>query len=142
MGWIPLPKYLTIMRSDVHGLGLFAAEDIPAGLVMGVTHRPHSRAPHGYLRTSLGSWYNHSEDPNCDKVEGDEGQLFLRSMREIKTGEEILALYTVYEMEDYDPNTVDEVGGGELDMLATEFEKEFEKVVEKYKSREREKEDE
>ena len=34
----PLPEYLAIGPSDIHGVGIIANEDIPAGVDMGITH--------------------------------------------------------------------------------------------------------
>jgi hypothetical protein len=34
----PLKPYLTVKKSGIEGLGLFATEDIPVGEVIGITH--------------------------------------------------------------------------------------------------------
>ena len=34
----PLPEYLAIGPSSIHGAGIFAKEDIPAGIEIGITH--------------------------------------------------------------------------------------------------------
>ena len=91
----PLPPYLTIKDSAIHGLGLYATDDIDAGVDMGITHIKDPRFEHGYSRTPLGAFFNHSETPNCEVVSDD---LFirLRSIKEIKAGDEITAKYTFY----------------------------------------------
>ncbi len=91
----PLPPYLTIKEALVHGLGLFATDDIDAGVDMCITHIKDARFEHGYSRTPLGGFFNHSETPNCEVVYDD---LFIRlvSIKDIKAGEEITAKYTFY----------------------------------------------
>ena len=34
----PLPAYISIGPSDIHGAGIFAVEDIPAEVMIGITH--------------------------------------------------------------------------------------------------------
>jgi len=104
----PLPDCLTIKESPIHGLGLFAKEDIPAGINLGITHYDHD----GYItRTPLGGFYNHSNEPNCERIENENYmQLFdqensqtyyceLFTLRKIKAGEEITVKYTLYNPE-------------------------------------------
>ena len=86
----PLPSCLTIKESDTHGLGLFATKDIPAGVSLGMSHLKHHAK---WIRTPLGGFYNHSEEPNCFKKR--EKNVFkdwyeLTTLRDIKAGEEIL----------------------------------------------------
>jgi hypothetical protein len=60
----PLPKCLTIKSSDIDGLGLFAAEKIPAKVYFGETHfKIDSLAD--CLRTPLGGWIYHSDSCNA-----------------------------------------------------------------------------
>ena len=95
----PLPLCLTIRESEIHGLGLFALEDIGKGVDLGIAHVRMVGFPHGYCRTPLGGFYNHSEDPNCQLVEeglGYNNSKRLVTMREIGQGEEITCRYTLY----------------------------------------------
>lgn len=91
----PLPEYVTIKPSGIDGLGLFATEDIDAKHDIGITHIKDPRFEHGYSRTPLGGFFNHSETPNCEVVYDD---LFIRlkTLRNIKAGEELTAKYTFY----------------------------------------------
>ena len=59
----PLPKNVTIKSSNIEGLGLFSTEVILTGTDLGVSHV----ILHDYelIRTGLGSWVNHNENPNC-----------------------------------------------------------------------------
>ena len=95
----PLPDGLTIKESNVQGLGLFATKDFDADIVLGIVHIQNKNFPHGYIRTELGAFYNHSEDPNCVNVKGFWHQLpvcYLKTIRTIKAGEELTAKYTLY----------------------------------------------
>ena len=95
----PLPDGLTIKESNVQGLGLFATKDFDADIVLGIVHIQNKNFPHCYIRTALGAFYNHSEDPNCVNVKGFWHQLpvcYLKTIRTIKSGEELTAKYTLY----------------------------------------------
>ena len=102
----PLPDCLTIRKSDIEGLGLFATKDILKNTVLGLTHifRPHKEI----IRTPLGGFYNHSDNPNCetyknirvgiDLVYEQNGSMYLKTMKNIKSGEEITVKYTLYKI--------------------------------------------
>ena len=64
----PLPYFLTIKQSDIEGLGLFAKENIDRGVDLGVSHVHHHKFLNSYIRTPLGGFVNHSEEPNCKLV--------------------------------------------------------------------------
>ena len=66
----PLPDGLTIKESNVQGLGLFATKDFESDVVLGIVHILNKNFPHGSIRTALGAFYNHSDDPNCKNVAG------------------------------------------------------------------------
>jgi hypothetical protein len=91
----PLPYYLTIKQSKIEGLGLFATDNIDNNFVIGITHVFDTRFENHYVRTPLGGFFNHSENPNCEVFEDGEF-IKLRTIREIKAGEEITAKYTFY----------------------------------------------
>jgi SET domain-containing protein len=100
----PLPDCLTIKESPIHGLGLYATEDIPEGTKLGNTHwwggkeDPHRQR---IIRTPLGGFYNHSDSPNCVKKEHRWSEFnvmyYLVTLRDIKAGEEITVKYTMYD---------------------------------------------
>lgn len=101
-GYLPLPDYLTIKPSDIHGLGLFAAEDLPAGKELGISHvadTKKGRFPNDSIRTPLGGFINHSSEPNCQFYEEDDTWR-LRTLRAVKKGEELTGEYTVWYDED------------------------------------------
>lgn len=61
----PLPNELTIKKSAIHGLGIFALKDIPKNHRLGTIHIEHFDE---LIRTPLGGFINHSDTPNCKKV--------------------------------------------------------------------------
>ena len=98
----PLPESLTIKTSKVNGLGLFDKEDISVATNLGITH---IKIEDTIIRTPLGGFINHANDPNCAKVElranGYQNETFkkkwnLVTLRDIKKGEELTLRYTFY----------------------------------------------
>jgi len=127
----PLPEGLTIKRSPIEGLGLYATQDVKAHVYIGLTHILDERFENNYLRTPLGGFYNHSDNPNIQRMvtnvlpkskfsdpapNPDEKSevknikasrehlypnvyarfMYLVSIKEIKTGEELTANYNLY----------------------------------------------
>ena len=64
----PLPKQLTIKKSPIEGLGLYAEEDIKKHSFIGVTHIRDEQFENKYIRTPLGGFYNHSNDPTVIRM--------------------------------------------------------------------------
>ena len=98
----PLPNSVTIKQSEINGLGLFAVEDIPSKTLLGITHVYDKGFQDGLIRTPLGGFFNHSEEPNIElmNVKDIEGELWNKVMmtaRDIKEGEEITGKYTIYD---------------------------------------------
>ena len=102
----PLPNFLTIKSSKIEGLGIFAVEKIYGDTCLGVTHVYDIRFKDNLIRTPLGGFINHSDNPNCIIRTQEEGvdQLqnglpmirYLHSLRSIESGEELLIKYTIY----------------------------------------------
>ena len=67
----PLPKQLTIKNSAIEGLGLFAIEDIKKHSFIGVTHIRDEQFENKYIRTPIGGFYNHSNEPNVIRMVSD-----------------------------------------------------------------------
>ena len=104
----PLPKEITVKESTIQGLGLFAIEDIEEGHTFGVTHISDTRFGNGYIRTPLGGFINHSEEPNCKLIPKDKKTfpisengtiLMLVALKDIAEGTEITTKYSLYEFE-------------------------------------------
>ena len=90
----PLPDQLYIRRSAIDGMGLFAKEDIEGNVNLGLTHIVVDGE---LIRTPLGGFVNHSDEPNCIKLKaGNRYNLF--TLRDIKVEEEITLKYTFYEI--------------------------------------------
>ena len=110
---------LTIKKSSIHGLGIFAMKDISKDTVLGISHVKDKddigRYHQGYIRTPLGGFINHSTKPNCVKVkprlrglpkhwpifkEGEEpSSMAIRTSRDIKEDEELTVFYTLYKID-------------------------------------------
>ena len=96
----PLPESVTIKASGIHDLGLFANQKINRTTNLGTTH---IKIGDTIFRTPLGGFINHSNEPNCAKVElhgnGHEPirkKWNLVTLKDIKKGEEMTLRYTFY----------------------------------------------
>tara|TARA_B100001996_G_scaffold374525_1_gene353267 strand:+ start:84 stop:365 length:282 start_codon:yes stop_codon:yes gene_type:complete len=87
-----LPSRLHIKDSPIAGQGIFAKEDVPEGMVLGMSHLIVDEV---IYRTPLGGFINHSDDPNCMKWR-DSDKYFIKTLRSIKSGEELFLKYTFY----------------------------------------------
>ena len=67
----PLPEQLTIKNSPIEGLGLFATQDIKANSFLGITHIRDEQFENKYIRTPLGGFYNHSNNPSIMRMVSD-----------------------------------------------------------------------
>jgi SET domain-containing protein len=94
----PLPDYITIKKSPIDGLGLFATEKIEANRIIGIIHYPRKESEDGYIRTPLGGFGNHSDDPNCFKLLMEDEVWYIGASRDIEPDEEITWKYTLYEI--------------------------------------------
>jgi SET domain-containing protein len=98
MDYHPLPKCLEIRKSPIEGMGLFATEKIAIATNLGITHYEFQKE---LIRTPLGGFYNHSDKPNCQKIQASHQDLdcyvhHLFALRDIEAGEEITVRYTFY----------------------------------------------
>ena len=108
----PLPKELTLGESEIHDIGLFAKKDIKRGHDFGISHIQIGKE---LIRTPLGGFINHSETPNCVKIESvtrqrvtplDDHDLLwnaftkwdLVTIKDIEAGEELTIKYTFYKI--------------------------------------------
>jgi len=101
----PLPNYLTIRNSWIEGLGLFATAKIERGTDLGVSHILNEDYENGYIRTPLGGFVNHSDNPNVIKMAEVDTETLLEidrfhliAIRDIDEGEEITVTYTLYDI--------------------------------------------
>jgi len=111
----PLPESVTIKTSGVHGLGLFADQKIMQSTNLGMSHLELGKL---ILRTPLGGFINHSNEPNCvkssyllthqewnhlsdlpnSKYALDFKKWNLVTIKDIKEGEELTVRYTFYKV--------------------------------------------
>ena len=92
----PLPDGITVGPSNIEGTGLLTTKQIKADVVLGIVHIANKNFPHGYIRTALGAFYNHSDNPNCITKNGYWHQIpvkYLVTLRDIEAGEELTAKY-------------------------------------------------
>ena len=94
----PLPHMLTIEKSDIEGLGLFATRDIDHPIELGITHIENKNFLNGLIRTPLGGFINHSTEPNCELIHHLDKK-HLRVIKDIKAGEELTVTYNIYNPE-------------------------------------------
>jgi len=92
MNYRPLPESLTIKPSSIEGLGLFAVKTIPKNTDLGMIHFSYGEL---IIRTPLGGFINHSDKPNCKKLDL-EDEWHLKTITEIKKDEELTLKYTLY----------------------------------------------
>ena len=93
----PLPDSVTIKESPISGFGLFATEKIDAHTLIGIIHHPRKESEDGYIRTPLGGFGNHSDDPNCFKLLMQEGgDWWIGASKDIEPGTELTWTYTLY----------------------------------------------
>ena len=97
----PLPKELTIKESSIEGLGLFANEDILINKEFGISNIKDKLFEDNYIRTPLGGFVNHSNNPNCEFYK-DGNYIKLRTIKSISKGNELTAKYWLYDMESND----------------------------------------
>jgi len=94
----PLPDYITIKASPISGQGLFASEKIQANTLIGIIHHPRKESEDGYIRTPLGGFGNHSDDPNCFKLLMEGDTWWIGASKDIEPGEELTWQYTLYDV--------------------------------------------
>ena len=99
----PLPSSVTVKRSGVDGLGLFANEYIEPETYLGITHI-FLYMEGEWIRTPLGGFINHSLDPNCSITHKDNeygrSKRMLYTEEGIAPGEELLVYYSLDEYKD------------------------------------------
>ena len=66
-----LPDGLTIKNSPIEGLGLFTNVEIKKNTFIGITHIRDEQFDNKYIRTPLGGFYNHSNNPTVMRMVSD-----------------------------------------------------------------------
>ena len=92
----PLPEYLELRKSDIHGHGIFATKQLRKNFDLGSSHIKIPMV-FGYIRTPLGGFVNHAENNNCVlclEEEWDDYLIFnIYTIKKILKGEEIVLNY-------------------------------------------------
>ncbi len=97
MSYRPLPTEVTIKTSDIEGVGLFSTCAIQEGTNLGMTHYKAHEVTDGLVRTPLGGFINHSEEPNCELIGIGKGK-YLIVNKDIMPEEELTITYTLYKV--------------------------------------------
>ena len=88
----PLPDGLYVSNSDIAGQGLFTNRKLEVGTELGLSHK---MIDDNLIRTPLGGFINHSEEPNVQKYQiGND--YFIKVIKDINAGEEITLKDTWY----------------------------------------------
>ena len=97
----PLPDCLTIKKSPIHGLGLFATQKIKKDTELGVILHlgmETSSKSREIIRTPLGGFGNHSDTPNCEKYPSHMGRWEIKAIKDIEPDDEITWEYSLYDV--------------------------------------------
>jgi hypothetical protein len=96
----PLPLGIVVADSAISGHGLFTTRRLVTGTELGISHY---RIDGEYIRTPLGGFINHSDEPNCERYQGRIRPGFDRwnivVIEDIDEGDELTLKYKLY-----DPN--------------------------------------
>ena len=92
----PLPEGLRIEKSKIQGYGLFTLLFIKERTNLGISH---IKIKDELIRTPLGGFLNHSDDPNCEKIKLHTENYIkynLVTIKDIEGGDELTVKYTFY----------------------------------------------
>jgi len=130
----PSSRRIQMRRSDVHGNGVFAVQDLAEGETLieykgeviswkeALRRHPHDptqpnhtfyfhiddgRVIDGNVKGNDARWINHSCEPNCEADEVD-GRVYIKALRNIAAGEELNYDYGLIIDEPYTPKLLSE----------------------------------
>jgi hypothetical protein len=93
----PLPSGITVADSGIAGQGLFATRRLVMGTTLGISHY---RIDGEYIRTPLGGFINHADEPNCQRhqvrVKPGYDKWSVITLEDIEEGEELTLKYKLY----------------------------------------------
>ena len=96
----PLPSGITVAESGIAGQGLFTTRRLVAGTELGISHY---RIDGEYIRTPLGGFINHSDEPNCQRnqirIKPYHDKWNLVVIEDIEEGSELTLKYKLYDPE-------------------------------------------
>jgi len=95
----PLPFGLMVAESGISGQGLFTTRRLVMGTTLGISHY---RIDGEYIRTPLGGFINHSDEPNCQRhqirVKPGFDKWNIMTLEDIEEGEELTLKYKLYKV--------------------------------------------
>ena len=98
MNYKPLPTGLFIKDSNIEGQGLFTTRDLTVSCDLGISHYEIDKI---LIRTPLGGFINHSNTPNCSRVENRISSLTTKwniiVIENIAAGDELTLKYKLYD---------------------------------------------
>jgi hypothetical protein len=93
----PLPLGIVVADSGIAGQGLFSTRKLVMGTTLGISHY---RIDGEYIRTPLGGFINHSEEPNCQRsqirMKPNFDKWSIMTLEDIEEGEELTLKYRLY----------------------------------------------
>jgi len=94
----PLPSGIVVADSQISGQGLFTTRRLVMGTTLGISHY---RIDGEYIRTPLGGFINHSDEPNCQRhqvrVKPGFDKWSIMTLEDIEEGEELTLKYKLYD---------------------------------------------
>ena len=111
MNYKPLPAGLFIKDSNIEGQGLFTTRDLIAGCELGESHYRidtsgiesinEEENKNLFIRTPLGGFINHSEEPNCHRtqirIKPGFDKWIITVIKNIIAGDELTLKYKLYD---------------------------------------------
>ena len=113
----PLPEGLRIQKSEIQGFGLFTLLFLKKDTNLGISH---VKIKDELIRTPLGGFVNHSDDPNCEKIklhDKDYIKYNLVTLKDIEGGDELTVKYTFYDIKKKEIKTPSEKSQEELEPI-------------------------
>ena len=113
----PLPEGLRVQLSDIEGYGLHTLLFLKQGTNLGISH---IKIKDELIRTPLGGFVNHSDDPNCVKTKLHTDNYIkynLVTIKDIAGGDELTVKYTFYNMSSNGSQTISEKLQDELEPI-------------------------
>ena len=91
----PIPSFLTIKKSGPYSV-IEGNVKIKKGTELGISHIKDDRFLHGYIRTPLGGFFNHSKKPNCEAIY-DNDFIKLKTLTLVNSNDEITVNYKLHD---------------------------------------------
>ena len=93
----PLPSGIVVADSQISGQGLFTTRRLVMGTTLGISHY---RIDGEYIRTPLGGFINHADEPNCQRsqirVKPGFDKWSIMTLDDIEEGCELTLKYKLY----------------------------------------------